>query len=292
MPPKRPRTPSSSRQSPIDTVMQLMAERQKYEQWIDDLEAKKDSTPEKVFVKVRHDYLERLQTVIDQLKEHTGAMQDHADGLTTQLAELEESETEITESLAEAELRAKVGEITQAEWEATNRKAQREIAKLKESQAQMSADLDRINELLSDAGSAPAPSAAPKPAPKSAEMNELEFLKSVVGTTGSIPAGKTPAPTPAAASTPVPPPAAPPPAPPAPPTAPASPPASAASSTPTSTPVTAAKPAPKQESSSGPLGDTTGNKEQPKTLKCAECGTMNYPSEWYCERCGAELTVV
>ncbi|MDB4907610.1 MAG: hypothetical protein JWO05_2394 [Gemmatimonadetes bacterium] len=29
--------------------------------------------------------------------------------------------------------------------------------------------------------------------------------------------------------------------------------------------------------------------EQPKTLKCSECGSMNYPTEWYCERCGAEL---
>ena len=27
-----------------------------------------------------------------------------------------------------------------------------------------------------------------------------------------------------------------------------------------------------------------------KTLKCKECGTLNNPSEWYCERCGAELT--
>ncbi len=26
-----------------------------------------------------------------------------------------------------------------------------------------------------------------------------------------------------------------------------------------------------------------------KTLKCSECGSMNYPTEWYCERCGAEL---
>lgn len=29
--------------------------------------------------------------------------------------------------------------------------------------------------------------------------------------------------------------------------------------------------------------------EQVKTLKCQECGTMNYPTEWYCERCGGEL---
>ena len=26
-----------------------------------------------------------------------------------------------------------------------------------------------------------------------------------------------------------------------------------------------------------------------KTLKCAECSTMNFPTEWYCEQCGAEL---
>ncbi len=32
--------------------------------------------------------------------------------------------------------------------------------------------------------------------------------------------------------------------------------------------------------------------EQAKTLKCGECGTMNYPTEWYCERCGAELAAL
>ena len=32
--------------------------------------------------------------------------------------------------------------------------------------------------------------------------------------------------------------------------------------------------------------------EQVKTLKCAECGNMNYPTEWYCERCGGELAAM
>jgi hypothetical protein len=31
---------------------------------------------------------------------------------------------------------------------------------------------------------------------------------------------------------------------------------------------------------------------QSKTLKCTECGAMNYPTEWYCERCGAELAAL
>jgi len=27
-----------------------------------------------------------------------------------------------------------------------------------------------------------------------------------------------------------------------------------------------------------------------KTLRCTECGTLNLPTEWYCEKCGAELS--
>jgi uncharacterized OB-fold protein len=29
-----------------------------------------------------------------------------------------------------------------------------------------------------------------------------------------------------------------------------------------------------------------------RTLKCGECGSMNRPTEWYCERCGAELAAL
>jgi hypothetical protein len=33
----------------------------------------------------------------------------------------------------------------------------------------------------------------------------------------------------------------------------------------------------------------SGSASAAKSLKCAECGAMNYPTEWYCERCGGEL---
>jgi hypothetical protein len=29
-----------------------------------------------------------------------------------------------------------------------------------------------------------------------------------------------------------------------------------------------------------------------KTVKCTDCGTLNLPTEWYCENCGAELTAL
>jgi hypothetical protein len=38
-----------------------------------------------------------------------------------------------------------------------------------------------------------------------------------------------------------------------------------------------------REASAAPVG---------RTLRCGECGAMNRPLEWYCEKCGAELTAV
>jgi len=38
----------------------------------------------------------------------------------------------------------------------------------------------------------------------------------------------------------------------------------------------------------GPLSSSSAATAA-RSLKCAECGAMNYPTEWYCERCGGEL---
>ncbi|HRN53379.1 MAG TPA: hypothetical protein PK788_07775 [Gemmatimonadaceae bacterium] len=48
-----------------------------------------------------------------------------------------------------------------------------------------------------------------------------------------------------------------------------------------------------ESSAPSPLGKPTPRtSQQIKTLKCAECGSMNYPTEWYCERCGGELAAL
>jgi uncharacterized OB-fold protein len=39
-------------------------------------------------------------------------------------------------------------------------------------------------------------------------------------------------------------------------------------------------------------GPNDSRAEQHKTLKCPECGAANYPTEWYCERCGGELATM
>jgi hypothetical protein len=317
---RRSRTPSIDRTSPLDAVTRLVEERGKYEQWLDELEQKKDSTPPKVFDRVRQDYLTRLQSVIDQLRDHTTTLQEHAANLVAKLRELEANEQEITDELAETELRANVGEITEAEWEATKRKAQREVAKLKEQQETVADDLIRIRDVLSDEPVEDTEEEAPR---TSADFDELEFLKSVVGPSGGTPAStpKVPPPSPSPAPRTTPSStsttrntpagvtaerpratpaggAAPQPRP-----TPAGTPAAAAPPTrvakPTGAPAPASSPAapPKDK----PVPDKPDNAlglrssdvpEQPKTLKCAECGTMNYSTEWYCERCGAELAQI
>lgn len=44
------------------------------------------------------------------------------------------------------------------------------------------------------------------------------------------------------------------------------------------------------EAEPAPLGSPTPRTSQAiRSLKCGECGTLNFPTEWYCERCGGEL---
>jgi hypothetical protein len=280
-----------------------MEEREKYESWLDDLEAKKDSTPPKVFERVRQDYLTRLQEVMDKLSEHTALLEEHGQSLTAKLRELEMAEESITEQQAEAALRKQVGEITPAEWESSSKKAQKELTKLRESQEEVAEELDRIRNLLGDEEEEE--EEVQRPAKKKKDFNELEFLTKVVGTSppspDSVPPPKpratpqgtpttrssgpsAPRATPSAVPAAAPPPAAPSPAPVAASTSgeSAAVPAATASPRPTETPPLGVPNQPRKSAMA----------EQPKTLKCAECGTMNFPSEWYCERCGAELTIV
>jgi hypothetical protein len=111
------------------------------------------------------------------------------------------------------------------------------------------------------AAPAPPPTPAPELAPEPAPAPEPAMQPSLPLEAASAPLPKAPEPEPA-------------------------PPAAAA----------VAEPAPEaeeEEEASGPLGRPTPRTSQAiKTLKCAECGSMNYPTEWYCERCGGELAAL
>ena len=294
-----------------------MSERAKFEKWLTDLDARRSSTPAHVFDRVRGDYTTRLEGVLEKLKTHSEAMREHAASLSAKLEQLAESEQAILDSRAESELRAQVGELSPGDWEKTSKKLEKDLAKIKQDQELISEDLRQLRELMGTFDSAPATASgegqddAPATAgagggaPKApGNVDELAFLKSVIGATPSEPqaAAREAAPPARAARAaraaetsdeevverkaeteapkPAPKPAAP-----------------KLVDSPAASPVIRARqgeePLSMHVTGANPIVlRTSGVMEQPKTLKCAECGAMNYPSEWYCERCGAELTNV
>ena len=310
--------------NPMDAVAALMLERQRYEDWIAQLESRRSITPPHVFERVRGDYEARLREVLQQLSGRTAEVQATAAALTERLARMQSEETAIRDERYEAELRSHVGEVTAAQWSAIERESDERIAKLTAERTTITGEIARLQQLLSmtggrtaatsDAGKgAPDIARSEKGAepPRSGSFDELEFLKSVTDGTrsaaGSAGKGTAPAPAPARTSAAIPK---------------AGTPAAGSANVGTApapgsnggAPNAGTVPAPEPTFSGSESGSATNNgseepsdalperepdavpsflrdvpQEQTKTLRCGECDAMNYPTEWYCERCGAEL---
>ena len=313
----------------MDAVAALMLERQRYEDWIAQLESRRSITPPHVFERVRGDYEARLREVMQQLSGRTAEVQATAAALTERLARMQSEETAIRDERYEAELRSHVGEVTSAQWSAIERESDERIAKLTAERTTITGEIARLQQLLSMTGGRTSGAvAAPAPEltrteksgdkPRSASFDELEFLKSVTdgGRAGAGQAKPAPRPGTPAASAPVRPSA---------PVARTGTPAAGSNGVgdvgiapaPGSngrSPNAGLVPAPEPTFSGSESGSATNNgseepskaeparepepvpaflrdvpQEQTKTLRCGECDAMNFPTEWYCERCGAEL---
>lgn len=256
----------------------LLAERAQYEAWLSKLAA--SSAPESVREKVRGDYEGRLSKVMEQLRQHADEVTAELERQQTSLQDLERREERAQETVAEAELRHAVGEFDERKWEEISRSQKASLEGVRGELTRVRSEIARLSEVQSliegDPDEPPEPEAAkaevrPEPTPATDDRgkaglpgDELDFLKSVTMEPSSKPppakAEGPPAPKAAAA----PPPAAPPPEPP---------------------PAPKVTPAPE---SPKPASATA----QAKTLKCNECGTLNRPTEWYCERCGSELAAL
>jgi hypothetical protein len=320
---------TSSELNSMDVLNALMEERNRYEQWLAQLEARKGTTPPHVFDRVRGDYGDRLKGVLEQLAGRATELQATAGTLAERVAALYANETSLRDERAEAELRAAVGEFTIEHAREVMQRCDEAIANLGAERSTVGAELGRVQEILavavrpvtppageptvvpieSLAPPAPVPAArerAPTPAkqppparePAPSQFDELAFLQSVV----DKPAPSQPADMrekePRLERVPPPPTRAP-----VIDDIPVAAPAAAAPSRRTAapTPVLTSAPLIEKEGHEGNATLTPGSipaflkdvpTEQIKTLKCQECGTMNYPTEWYCERCGGELAAM
>ena len=148
-------------ESALTLVESLMAERRRYEQWLAALEARRDSTPERVFTRVHADYHDRLDAVVEQLKEHTEGLRAELASLTLRLTAIEEEQQQRYDERAEAELRAHVGELTPAAWEQIAGDADRSIEALTTKNAELEDERRKTRELLNEAERPTPPRTAP-----------------------------------------------------------------------------------------------------------------------------------
>ena len=73
------------------------------------------------------DYHDRLESVVEQLKEHTEGLHAELASLTLRLTAIEEEQQQRRDERAEAELRAHVGELSAEAWEQVSRDADHSI---------------------------------------------------------------------------------------------------------------------------------------------------------------------
>ncbi|HUQ47349.1 MAG TPA: hypothetical protein VM053_03775 [Gemmatimonadaceae bacterium] len=311
---------TKSKTNALESLRALIAERQQYEQWITTLESKRDGTPAHVFERVQGDYNTRLERVIGDIKGHAEELQLSITALSSRLVEVAREEDTRRDALQEAELRATVGEYEPQQWQQLKSDADQALEKIAADRASLDSQLGELRSIqkLSEVGSTG--SGEDVGAEPPAEIPE-EALTPVATAQAENPAIAAPD-TPELTSTYAPPPPS---APDVTPTQYSAPrdqghfpleDAAAASAAVLSSPppVPTPQPAAPQPSSSGdsrstpsrprsgktpPFGGVAARPKPPesrtdqaKTLKCPECGTPNYPTEWYCERCGGELATM
>jgi len=296
-------------------IQRLLEERRQYEAWIARIDAAGGAAPSTVRSRVRSDYEARLNAVTEELKVHAEAARLMAAQRKELRRDLQTKETTAAERLSEAELRHAVGEYDESQWTQVHKEALAELVSVREELGSIEDDIAQLEELerlvrlrpaspptppqpapqpapapapapvptpapatqlstMPRVGSPPRPPPAPapqppprpepKPEPKGSDkptmIDELAFLKSVtedekrgIGSPGPAPAPRR----------------------------------SGAQFQPSEPAAGRAAPAP------APAALPTNDDPEPvRTLKCRECGTMNLPTEWYCESCGAELAAL
>jgi len=262
---------------PLDEIRALVAERSRFEGWLSTLESRRAATPPHVFERVWQDYDGRRQRVAEQLAQHVAGLQDALAALGERHAALGRSLGERRDALAEVELRALVGEFEEDEGTRQRADVENAIAELEREAEGIGRELEAVRELTAQVrGPETGPAAEPSPimsAPPAAATSETPAY-AAASEVMTAPAPE-PRVTPAFGApmlggeprrdTPV----------------------GSASFVGGQGLAQAAMGVPTAPSADAPAGAAAQ-----KTLRCQECGAMNFPTEWYCERCGGELAAL
>lgn len=144
----------------IDEVRALVAERQRFDDWLTALDGRRAETPVRVFERVQADYVARRREVMDRLREHVGGLASSGEALESRLATLESQLSTLEDERAEAMLRTAVGEYDSDRWEQVRQNVETQIGELGEQRSALLAEVDEVRTLLSSARAEPEGDAA------------------------------------------------------------------------------------------------------------------------------------
>jgi hypothetical protein len=151
----------------IEEVRALVAERQRYDEWLAALDSKRADTPPRVFDRVYGDYVGRRAEVITQLQAHVGELTAFGTELEQRLSDLETQLSANEEELAEGMLRNLVGEYDDDRWATVREAVERKITALGGERDALLLEVEDVRALLSSAHVVP-----PAPTPASSVVIE------------------------------------------------------------------------------------------------------------------------
>lgn len=313
-----------SRQPTVE-IQRLLDEKRQLEQWLERLSIAADKTADHVRSKVGDDYSKRLEAVIEELHGYRDQVDQALERHKETREDLVAREARSSEQLSEAELRHAVGEYDEAKWTQERTQILEALVKIREELQVVQGEVASLEEVVrlaegpgAEAEQAEAEAAgaltsraslaeierpaadelvAGLPDKQDAEkkgavadgsdaegaaqtdaFDELEFLKSVAEGDESSPSRATGSRRRVAGTTKK----------------------VSGRVSGTAKKVLDEKLAAERRRKSQAIGadgveqvgvdeDAPTKGTAGKTLKCEECGTLNLPTEWYCESCGAEL---
>jgi hypothetical protein len=249
--------PDTSRAEALDA---LLADKRKHEGYLARLEERRATTPAHLFDRLYAEYHGRLAALRERAQAEAAAL---ADGLAEDEAAVVEVEARlqgITEERSEGELRAAVGEYDPRSWAKKLAALNATISAIESERDARLAALEHRRALLAEASGAMTPSAIPElpvvPPPQVLPVTpappRVDRADEPFADFPPIAAGPERAVAPDAGLQVE------------------------------SAPVSAGDPVP----------PAAADQDAAKSLVCGACGTPNFPTEWYCERCGGELAAV
>ena len=135
----------------IDEVRALVAERHRYDEWLEALEGRREETPEHVFARVRGDYEARRSQVLAQLHTHAPALASQLADLEARVADVSTRMGALDDERAEAMLRHVVGEFDDPTWNEVRERVEQSLTELESAREALDAERDEVRELLGHA---------------------------------------------------------------------------------------------------------------------------------------------